>query len=142
MTKEELNDLIHKLDSQSSKDIALFEINQYGGGLDESFIKANKEGLQLFALELLKASLKAEEVARAIEGKVIHFENEEFLANGDVGIHYIEPTLEKRRNIGSNTLPKEDSWKEELTKLGCITGVLILVFATIVGLIEIIKWLF
>ena len=99
MTKEELDNLINKLDTQISKDIALFEVNQYGGGLDESFIKANKEGLQLFALELLKASLKVDEIARATEKKVIHFENEEILANSDVGIHYIKPTLEKRRNV-------------------------------------------
>ena len=142
MTKEELDNLINKLDTQISKDIALFEVNQYGGGLDESFIKANKEGLQLFALELLKASLKVDEIARATEKKVIHFENEEILANSDVGIHYIKPTLEKRRNVEPGTLSKKGSWKEELTKFGCIAGVLILAFATILGVIEILKWLF
>lgn len=44
-----------------SKETALFEIYQYGGGPDESFVKADEAGLQLFAIEPLKASLKPEQ---------------------------------------------------------------------------------
>jgi hypothetical protein len=142
LTKEQLKDFFSKLESENSKDIALFEINQYGGGPDESFVKANKEGLQLFALELLKASLRAEELATATEKKVIHFEYEEMLANSDIGIHYIEPTLEKRKNDERNPTPKEDTWKDKLTKAGCITVALLLIIATGVGLIEMVRWLF
>ena len=141
MTTQELQDLISKLEPEVSKDTALFEVYQYGGGPDESFVKANKEGLQLFALELLKASLKVEETIRDPAKNTIHIEHEEMLANGDIGIHYIQPTLEVRQTSPSRP-PYKETWKDTLTKGGCISIAIVLIVATIVGLIAILKWLF
>ena len=141
MTTQELQDLISKLESEVSKETALFEIYQYGGGPEESFVKANREGLQLFALELLKASLKVEETIKDPVKNTIHIEYEEMLENGDIGIHYIEPTLEKRQ-IAANKPPYKETWKDTLTKGGCISIAIVLIVATIVGLIAILKWLF
>lgn len=140
MTKEELIDLISKLEPGVSKDTALFEIYQYGGGPDESFVKANQEGLQLFAIELLKASLKVEQTVSDPSKTSIQIEHEEILENGDIGIHYIEPTLEKRQP--SPKRPPENNWKDTLIKGGCISIAVIIIVATIIGLISIFKWLF
>ncbi len=114
MTKEELEDLISKLELGVSKDTALFEIYQYGGGPDESFVKANQEGLQLFAIELLKASLKVEQTIGDPAKNTIHIEHEEMLENGDIGLHYIEPTLQKRQTAPKRP-PQKETWKDTLT---------------------------
>jgi hypothetical protein len=141
VTKKELQDLISKLESEVSKDTALFEIYQYGGGPDESFVKANKEGLQLFATELLRASLKVEETIDDSSKNTIHIEHESMMENGDIGIHYIEPTLEKRQTA-LKIKSEKDTWKDKLTKGGCIVIAVVLIIATIVGLISILKWIF
>lgn len=56
MEKDELQQIIDRLEATHSKDDAYFGIFEYGGDPDESFIKANKQGLGLFAAELLKAA--------------------------------------------------------------------------------------
>ena len=137
MTNEELNDLIAKLESETSMEKAIFEIRKID--VEESFVKANKEGLQIFALELLKASAQAEQAA--MKNQLIHFENLELLENGDICPYYIEPTLEKRQTRIPEPLRKE-TWKDKLTTGGCVTVLLILITATIVGLISILKWAF
>ncbi|HUC79628.1 MAG TPA: hypothetical protein VMR70_01880 [Flavisolibacter sp.] len=141
MTKQELQDFISKLEPAVSKDTALFEIYQYGGGPDESFIKANPDGLQLFAIELLNASLRVEETIKDSAKNTIDIEHEKMLQNGDIGIHYIELTLEERQTA-LERLPDKQTWKDTLTKGGCISIAVVLVIATIVGLISILKWLF
>ena len=137
MTNEELNDLIAKLESETSMEKAIFEIRKID--VEESFVKANKEGLQIFALELLKASAQAEQAA--MKNQLIHFENLELLENGDICPYYIEPTLEIRQTRIPEPLRKE-TWKDKLTTGGCVTVLLILITATIVGLISILKWAF
>ena len=62
MTNEKLQNIIAQFDEKELKEKALFGILQYGGGPDESFIKANKEGLELFALELLKSASETENI--------------------------------------------------------------------------------
>ena len=53
LTKEELQKIIDQFDEDELKRQGIFGISQYGGGSDESFIRANKKGLELFALQLL-----------------------------------------------------------------------------------------
>ena len=52
--------IIGELESVASKEKGYFSMWQYGGGPDESFIKANRDGLRLYAIELLKASLETD----------------------------------------------------------------------------------
>jgi hypothetical protein len=141
LTQEELTGIISKLEPVVSKDTALFEIYQYGGGPDESFIKANRQGLQLFAIELLKASLKVEQTLGDPTKSTIGIEHHEMLENGDIGIHYIEPTSEIRQ-AASKPTPNKETWKDKLIKGGCISVAGIIIIATIVGFISIFKWLF
>ena len=62
MNKEELQNIIDKLESENRKEKAYFGIFEYGSGPDESYIKADKQGLELFALEILKAARDSEEL--------------------------------------------------------------------------------
>lgn len=51
MTKEDLQTIIDQFDEADLKQQGVFGISQYGGGSDESFIRANKQGLELFAVQ-------------------------------------------------------------------------------------------
>src|SRR4051812_40645072 len=52
--------IIDQLESLTSAETGYFAMQQCGGGPDESIIRANKDGLRLYATELLKASLGKE----------------------------------------------------------------------------------
>jgi hypothetical protein len=67
MTKEELQEIIGRFNEEELKQLGLFGIFQYGGGSDESFIRANKEGLELFTLQLLKSARDIETNSRRQE---------------------------------------------------------------------------
>lgn len=60
LTNEELQKIIDRFDEDELKRQGVFGISQYGGGSDENFIRTNKEGLELFALKLLKAAKDVE----------------------------------------------------------------------------------
>ena len=61
MTPEEVSEFAAKLAAATPAAEAYFGIFQHGGGPDESFIRANKQGLQLFAAELLRAADQVDE---------------------------------------------------------------------------------
>lgn len=71
LTNEELQKIIHLFEEDELKRLGIFGILQYGGGSDESYIRANKEGLQLFALELLKSVGSIEKTLAGTEKNII-----------------------------------------------------------------------
>jgi hypothetical protein len=77
LNKDELKAIIDQLETANSKDEAYFGIFQYGGGPDESFIKANKQGLELFAAAILRASRDADEIVVDKENNSIPLSYEE-----------------------------------------------------------------
>jgi hypothetical protein len=58
MDKEMLQNIILNLEEDILKEKATFGIYQFGGGPDESCIKADEGGLKLFAITLLKAAIE------------------------------------------------------------------------------------
>ena len=71
MYAEEHDKIIEQLRRYIREDDATFGIFQYGGGADESYIKADKQGLRLFALELLMAAQKSNEILHDKEKSII-----------------------------------------------------------------------
>ena len=61
MTDRKIENIVSELDKNNEKDEAFFGFYQYGGDKDESCIRANKQGLELFSAELLKARLEIEQ---------------------------------------------------------------------------------
>lgn len=142
MTNEKLQNIIAQFDEKELKEKALFGILQYGGGSDESFIKANKEGLELFAFELLKSANEIENIIADKEKKTIPFDYVENLIDEESNtfIDFIEPIDEEQ-----NSKIKEDykeTFVEKFTPYGCGIIILILGISTLVGLITILDWLF
>jgi hypothetical protein len=59
MGKNILQEIIIELEKRNKKEDAYFGFYQHNEGQSEScYIKGNKEGLELYAIELLKASLE------------------------------------------------------------------------------------
>lgn len=142
LTTEELQKIIDQFNEEELKRQGLFGISQYGGGSDESFIRANKEGLELFALELLKASIKIENVVSDPYKKNIPFEYDvDWIdENSDTFIQYIEP-IPREQNIKLKSDYKT-TLIDKLMPIGCGLLVIIVVIFVVVGLITVFKWLF
>lgn len=141
MTQDELQKIIEELEARVSKDKATFGIFQYGGGPDESFIKADKEGLKLFALELLKAANKSNDILEDKEKNVIPIELDESWVNeqSDTVIQYVEPVAE--RLPSEKPVKHKTTFFDKLLPFGCFTVLTILLAALLVGLWTLAKWI-
>jgi hypothetical protein len=124
MINQELNTIIEKLKANNPKEDAIFGMHIYGGSTDESYIKANKEGLKRYAAELLAASIELESLKGNTEKKVIPFHTIEDWVDemSDTYIQYIEPVFEKKNSVSEEL--KKATIKEKL--LGGITGFVII----------------
>jgi len=141
MTQDELQQIIDKLESQVSKYNASFGIFQHGGGSDESYIKANKEGLVLYALELLKAVNKTGEASGHGQNNIpLSFEEPWLDEQSDTVVQYIEPVA--NRSIGIDTKGRKGSVLVKFLSCGCFTVIVLLIVSAFVGLWTLIKWVF
>ena len=142
MTKEELQKIIELFDEEDLKRQGIFGISQYGGGSDESFIRANKEGLELFALELLKSARDTEATLADTEKKVIPFDYDEnwIDESSDTFIQYVEPIADKQK-LNPNKEHKT-TFADRLMPYGCGFVAIVLVIVIIVGLVTLFKWVF
>jgi hypothetical protein len=141
MYSEEHDKLIEQLRLYIREDDATFGIYQYGGGTDECYIKANKEGLRLYALELLIAAQKAEEVFEDSKQNIIPISYLENWIDQDshVFLQYIDPV--RKRAITPSTEAKS-TIKDNLTTGGCLLFLIFILLAVIVGAATIFKWIF
>ena len=139
MEDEELNKIIEILESKNSKDIASFGL-YYRDGEDEMHIKANKDGFELFAAELLKASRDSEKIINSTEKNYIDFGWKRKWISGEL-IAYIEPISENRDEIKEDK-PHRTSFKDDLLKYGCLTLIAITALGIAVGFYTIFEWLF
>lgn len=141
MTKEELQNIITQFDEDSLKKQGIFSLQEYGPGPGEVFIKANKEGLEIFALQLLKSAIETEDIIINQNRKTIILDKEEswFDEFSDVIIQHIEPIKDK-----SEVRIKEEykeSFTEKAIPFGCILLIILLITALVIGFITIVKWL-
>ncbi|UYW01804.1 hypothetical protein K5I29_02445 [Flavobacterium agricola] len=142
LTKEELQNIIDQFDEEKLKKLGIFGISQYGGGSDESFLRANKEGLELFAIQLLKSARDTEDILSDKEKNIIPLDyNEDWIdENSDTFIQYIEPITDKQKLKDKNDY--KTTFADKLIPYGCGLILIILAIATIVGLVTICNWIF
>ncbi len=140
MNDKEIGKLINELRSQKNYDEAYIGYFQYGGGPDESCIKANRQGLELHAAELLEAALETEKEFE--KGKIKTFGLDEGISDeeSDFFFEYVELIKEVRNDIKPNSEYKE-TWKDKIFKYGCF-GVLIgLGLLIIIGIMTVLSWI-
>jgi len=141
MTDEKLKKLITELENRNEKDKAYFGFYQYGGGPDESCIKANRKGLELYAAELLKAGIESENLEYnenqiASIGLDIDWIDED----GEFFFDYVELT-NKDKEPKKKFPEYKETWKDKIFKIGCIGIGILLVGLILVGIITVITWI-
>jgi len=142
LNKTELETIIEQLESSNSKDDAYFGLFDDGSDSGEGFIKANKEGLSLFAATLLKAARDVSD-NKEVKEKTIYpltSEKEWIDENSLILINYIEPSNEPREKAEFKPYIQSKRDKALQTIIGLI--VIFLITAMIIGIITIAKWLF
>lgn len=126
MKTQELRDQLNALKVPGSK--GYFAMKQYGGGPDESFIEANKNGIIGFAEFLLKSIDESNNLdSYSIP---IEFYDDE----SEVIIDHIKITE-------NNTKVRDDEDAPLLTKIGCAVACLAVIAVFISGCISIISWI-
>ncbi len=142
MTEGELQNIINKFDENELKKQAIWGIFQYGGGSHESFIKANKEGLELFALELLKASYESKSVIENNQDKLIHLDyyGNWIYEDADTYLDYIKLTDEKP--IPKPKIEYKPTLADKLMPYLFGAILIILLVALLIGLGTMFSWIF
>ena len=95
-SESKIRDLVSELDSLVPREDAKVRIDVYGGGVDESYIRANRRGLQRLGIQLLKAAdapfkdSSSKFAPHAVDIDV----NDLFHEESDIGLDWIERTEE------------------------------------------------
>lgn len=141
MTNEQLKAIIDQFDEDDLIQQGVFSILQHGGGSDESFIRANREGLELFALVLLKSVIRVENSNVDKEKYTIPFDycGNWIDENSDTIIQHIELVADKQKKE-----PRKEykpTLGDKLMPFGCGLILIALLISIVVGFVTIIKWL-
>lgn len=130
MDNNEVKNMADSLVNSSNETSAYFKIDEYSDG--EYFIKANKDGLLLYASRLLYASIVENDTD-------IYGINtaDEWMDNSMLSIDYAELISESRDEIVENIT--ESKLKDMIISYGCYFGLILFVVCGIVGGISIIN---
>jgi len=145
MKDEKIQNIITELENKNDKEKAYFGFYQYGGGPDESCIRGNRKGIELFAVELLKASLESEKN---------NYEEEQFSYseidiewtddNGDFFFDSIEITNRDKKDK-DDKFPEykhKSTFKSKLIDLIMIAIVSLFLLCLVTGIITVGNWIF
>ena len=144
LSKEELQKIIDKFDEEELKRQGIFGIfpEDYG----ESFIRANKEGLELFTLKLLKSILEIDEILSDPDKDIIPFNNDEDWVdeNSNTFIQYIKPIAykEKLNPKIESKLTFIDKLKQYCNGFIVIFIIIFIIISLVVGFFTVINWIF
>ncbi|MDR2275832.1 MAG: hypothetical protein LBF27_33300 [Sphingobacterium sp.] len=137
MNNELLESLKSKLALEASLDNGQFAIySDYRERDDVYFIKANKEGLKLFAYQLLCAAKDLEDQEqKQVFQKIILDETPWVLKDSEIVLKHIEdPSM---INV-SETEITQSSWKDRSVTIGCFIVLAFLLISLVVGVYTII----
>lgn len=134
MKKEELDNVIKKLESSVSVEDAYLELYHFERHSINA--KANKKGLILYAIEFLKSAIILED---SNEEEFI-FDKDDIFNDGNLFIENIIPTNNQGEIAEENSF--DNSIADKLVPFGCLMVVILLLASTVVGFFTIIEWLF
>ena len=141
MTNKELDEVIAKIEHSNSSNDAYFSIEQYGGGIDECSAKANKPGLELYALQFLKASRGFEEIINDETKNIYPLDDlNNWMEDGEIFIDYIEFTNNNKEVITKENY--KETFFEKLIPAFFIAIAILIISLIIIGIITTFKWIF
>ncbi len=143
VTDEEIKNIIKEFENRNQKENAFFGFYQYGGGIDESRIQANRKGVELFTAQLLKAMLNSEK----------HDYKENELCYNEIDIDWTDAdsdfffdSIEMTNKDKSKKEAKFPEYKQSITDdlygFLILFIVLLLIFFMFVGFVTTLKWIF
>ena len=133
--RDESAALAARIRDEAVPEDAWLQIRQYGGGLDESYLEATRQGLLLLAARLLRIAAEAGDSTVHQCGDVARGWDD-----GDVGIDYVE--VHANVSDAGDLNPPEGVWKGRALGIGCIATLLALFASAVVGMGTIAVWLF
>ena len=136
MTDDEIRKFINDLRDKQKFDEAYIGFFQFGGGSEESFIKANRQGLEMHAAELLEAAVTKYNDKSKSYGLDEGIQDIE----GDFSFQYVDLKEGKRGEIKPSPDYKE-TWTDKVFLICCIAVILIFLSIGVIGLITIAKWI-
>ncbi|GAB4023451.1 hypothetical protein [Spirosoma koreense] len=110
MNDNKLNEWITGIQANTDPEKAYINFFMYGGGVDESAIRANKDGLLLFAQRLIQA---ANEIDKVVEGKTVSISDEyaEWIdSESEICFHYVEKVS------GYTNSDEPETWQDRIEK--------------------------
>lgn len=139
LDEERIKKLIDELDGSVSKDGAAVQFNMYGGGHDESFIQANKQGYLRLGIEFLKAAYSSKVKAKEKENQNIIETDINYLTTNDSEIRF--DWLELKEDLLPSVPPTElVGFKRTVVMIGCLSVLLICIAVFIIGIQTISHW--
>ncbi|OIN59727.1 hypothetical protein [Arsenicibacter rosenii] len=141
LKQKELQNIIDQFPEERLKEKAFFGIYHYGNNTDESFIKANTEGLQLFALQLLRSTLDIDLTSSTANQNTISliYDEDWIDEHSDTLIQYIHPVFEKP--VPKIIKKNSPYFSGKLVGLAFSLFALLVVVALLIGFVTILKWL-
>jgi len=141
MADEEIKEIINRLRDEKKLEEAYIGFFDLSDSSYESYIKANRQGLEIYAANLLEAAITKYSGKSKSHGLDVDIQDEE----ADYIFQFVDLTKEKKEDIKPN-IKTEETWKDKASNFGCITLV-ILIFVSIIaigiiGLITVFKWAF
>lgn len=142
MTDNKNENIVSELEKRNEKDEAFFGFYQYGGDKDESCIRANKQGLELFSAELLKAALEIEQWDFE-NGEIEPFEIDISWTDSNAYFYFDSLELTKKLRTEKESFPEyEESWKDKIYGYLIFGIIVILVIMLIIVIITTLSWIF
>lgn len=141
LEREQLNRVLLYFNEEALKNEAIFGIYHGSDKFDDHHIRANKEGLELYALQLLKA---AREIGDAEKPGLRHLPlvcHEKWISSdSDIVIEHVEITTERIPEM-----PKAAGSNPVVTAFGfagCFGIMLLILVSLVVGFVVVFNWLF
>jgi len=129
---------IKKRNSSEDAYFGLFPISE---GDDGYYISANRQGLELYATELLNASLESETIVLHPQKFEYNIGQKDWIDDkSDIYIDFVSPFLEKRKNIKKDE-PYKETFKDKLITLILKILLIFLVICMIIGIVRVFQWI-
>ena len=138
LNEEALREFLDAQDKVNLREHANFGIFQYGGDIDESFIKANQAGLQMYALQLLRASAQLYGGEKP-EILPIEFDSAWIDMHSEIFLQYIEVSeisSQPERPVYSET------FGDKVRGCGCMLFIILIVLSLLSGVATILNLFF
>ncbi len=141
MDKTYLLPIIKKLSESNASDEAYFGIFTFGGSSDESYIHANRQGMELFASQLLQASLNTDHLLTDEKPKIHSLPINDWVdEQSATRLYYVQSLISKRKDLIAD--PVMETFSERIVRLGCGLALIGTLVLAIVGLVVVMRWVF